>query len=157
MSTDKDYIKRFVAMQRLPYEVKVKRAEQRVHEFYQEIVDTRGKNVHISVGGLDSLTLLYFIRSLGYSEDEVPAIGATVLEHKSIRKIHKREGVIPVYPDIPKHKIIQEFGFPVISKMKAKKISLLQDPDAEKITFIHAIMTGDMGKQGNYQHSEKIN
>lgn len=153
---NEDYIKRFIAMQRLPYEVKVKRAEQRVHEFYHEIVNIREKNVHISVGGLDSLTLLYFIRSLGYSEKDIPAIGATVLEHKSIRRIHKQEEVIPVYPQMPKHRIIQEFGFPVVSKAKAKKISLLQNPDAEKITFIHAIMTGDMGKQGKYQHSDKI-
>jgi hypothetical protein len=156
MGADKDYIKRFVAMQRLPYDVKVKRAERRVHEFYHEMVNVRGRNVHVSVGGLDSLTLLYFIRSLGYSEREIPAIGATVLEHKSIRMIHKREGIIPVYPLIPKHRIIQEFGFPVVSKQKAKKISLLQNPDSEKVTFIHAIMTGDMGEQGKWKHSDKI-
>ena len=156
METEKDYIKRFVAMQRLPYKIKVKKAERRVHEFYYEMVNVRGHNVHISVGGLDSLTLLYFIRSLGYSEKEIPAIGATVLEHKSIRKIHKQAGVIPVYPEIPKHRIIQEFGFPVISKAKARKISLLQNPDSEKTTFIHAIMTGDMGQQGKFQHSDKI-
>lgn len=143
-------------MQKLPYEVKVKRAALRVHEFYDEMVNARGKNVHISVGGLDSLTLLYFIRSLGYSAEQVPAIGATVLEHRSIRMIHKQEGVTTVYPKIPKHKIIQEFGFPVISKAKAKKISLLQKPDSEKTTFIHAVMTGDMGKQGKYKHSDKI-
>jgi len=156
MKEDKDYIKRFVAMQKLPYEVKVRRAERRIHEFYNEIVDVRGKNVHISVGGLDSLTLLYFIRSLGYSEKDIPAIGATVLEHKSIRRIHKQAGVVPIYPQIPKHKVIQEFGFPVISKAKARKISLLQNPDSEKVTFIHAIMTGDMGEQGKWQHSDKI-
>ncbi|WP_181995548.1 hypothetical protein [Clostridium sp. AM58-1XD] len=56
MSEEKDYIKRFVAMQHLPYEVKVKRAERRIHEFYDEIVNERGMNVHISVGGLDSIT-----------------------------------------------------------------------------------------------------
>ena len=156
MKADKDYIKRFVAMQRLPYEVKVKRAEQRVHEFYDEIVNTRDKRVHISVGGLDSITLLHFIRGLGYSEEDIPAIGATVLEYKSIRKIHKQLGVIPIYPDISKHRIIQEYGFPVISKAKARKISLLQNSDSEKQTFIHAIMTGDMGEQGKWQHSEKI-
>ncbi len=156
MAKNKDYIKKFVAMQRLPYEVKVRRAEQRIHEFYHEIVNVQGKNVHISVGGLDSLTLLYFIRSLGYTEREIPAIGVTVLEHKSIRRIHKQAGVIPIFPKIPKHKIIQDFGFPVISKAKAKKISLLQNPDSEKTTFIHAIMTGDMGEQGHFQHSDKI-
>lgn len=156
MSEDKDYIKRFVAMQRLPYEVKVRRAERRVHEFYEEVVNRGEHSVHISVGGIDSLTLLYFIRSLGYTEDQIPAIGATVLEHKSIRLIHKRVGVIPIYPMIPKHKILQDYGFPVISKAKAHKINLLQTPDSEKQTFIHAIMTGDMGKQGKWQHSDKI-
>lgn len=121
MKREKDYIKKFVAMQRLPYEVKIRRAEQRVHEFYHEIVDVQSHNVHISVGGLDSLTLLYFIRNLGYTENQIPAIGATVLEHKSIRRIHKQADVIPIYPSIPKHKILQDFGFPVISKAKAKK------------------------------------
>lgn len=153
MSEQKDYIKQFVAMQRLPYEVKVKRAERRIHEFYDEIVNERGLNVHISVGGLDSITLLCFIRSLGY---DIPAVGVTSVEHASIRRIHKELGVKPIYPDMAKHKVLQELGFPVISKAKAHKISLLQTPDSEKQTFIHAIMTGDMGEQGKWQHSNKI-
>ena len=49
--SDKDYIKRFVAMQRLPYEIKVKRAELRIKEFYEKVVYDMEKNVHISVGG----------------------------------------------------------------------------------------------------------
>ncbi|MBQ2968698.1 MAG: hypothetical protein IJE10_11350 [Clostridia bacterium] len=151
-----DYISKFVALQRLPYEIKVRKAEQRIHEFFNEITGVRDANVHISVGGLDSITLLMFIRKLGYSEREIPAIGCTVLEHKSIRKIHKQLGVIPIYPSVPKHKILQEHGFPVISKAKAHKIEILQNPDAEKQTFIHAIMTGDMGQQGKFQHSNKI-
>jgi len=153
MSEEKDYIKHFVAMQRLPYEVKVKRAAQRVHEFYDEIVNTRGANVHISVGGLDSITLLCFVRSLGY---DIPAIGVSSVEHASIRKIHKQLGVKPIYPDMAKHKVLQELGFPVISKAKANKIKLLQTPDSPKQTFIHAIMTGDMGEQGRWEHSNKI-
>lgn len=52
--------------------------------------------------------------------------------------------------------MLNELGFPVISKEKAKKISILQTQDSEKQTFIHAIMTGDMGEQGHYQHSDKI-
>lgn len=153
---NEDYISRFIALQRLPYDIKVRKAKQRIHEFFHEIVNVRNANVHISVGGLDSLTLLMLIRSLGYSEKDIPAIGCTVLEHQSIRKIHKQLGVIPIYPNVPKHKILQEYGFPVISKAKAHKIEILQTPDSEKQTFIHAIMTGDMGKQGNFQHSNKI-
>lgn len=153
MSEQKDYIKKFVAMQRLPYEVKVKRAEIRVKEFYEKMVYDEGKNVHVSVGGLDSLTLLFFLRSIGL---DVPAIGVTSIEHESIRRIHRQVGVQEIKPFKSKHQVLQELGFPVISKAKARKIELLQTRDSEKQTFIHAIMTGDMGKQGKFQHSNKI-
>ena len=153
MSESKDYISKFVAMQRLPYEVKVRRAEQRALEFYHEMVNVRGKSVHVSVGGLDSITLMLFLKHIGL---EVPAIGVTVLEGKSIREIHRQLGVKPIYPLIPKYKVLRELGFPVISKAKAHKIEYLQTLDNPKQTFIHAIMTGDMGEQGKYEHSEKI-
>ena len=78
------------------------------------------------------------------------------VEHASIRKIHKQLGVKPIYPDMAKHKVLQELGFPVISKAKANKIKLLLTPDSPKQTFIHAIMTGDMGEQGRWEHSNKI-
>lgn len=55
---------RFTAMQNLPYEVKVRRAEQRAIEFIEEM-DKRGCNAHVSVGGLDSITLLIFLRHIG--------------------------------------------------------------------------------------------
>ena len=63
------------AMQNLPYEIKVKRAAIRVREFIEKC-DELGYNTHISVGGLDSITLLYFIRSLGY---DIPAISVSAL------------------------------------------------------------------------------
>ena len=44
---------RFTAMQALPYEVKVRRAELRDREFMEQM-DARGYNAHVSVGGLDS-------------------------------------------------------------------------------------------------------
>jgi hypothetical protein len=149
----KDYIKKFVAMQRLPYEVKIRRAEQRAKEFYDEIVNVRGKNVHVSIGGLDSITLMIFLKEIGL---KVPAIGVTTLEHKSIRKIHNDYGVERIKPLIPKYKVLRDIGFPVISKAKAHKIEYLQTIDNPKQTFIHAIMTGDMGEQGHYEHSDKI-
>lgn len=111
---------------------------------------------HISVGGLDSITLLCFLRDLGYSEEEIPAVSVSSLEDKGNQDVHKKLGVIPIKPYKSKVQVIREFGFPVISKAKAKKISYLQNPDSEKQTFIHAIMTGDMGEQGHFEHSDKI-
>lgn len=147
------YIDRFVQMQRLPYDVKVRRAEQRAIEFYHEIVNVRSKSVHISVGGLDSITLMLFLKEIGLN---VPAVGVTSLEHKSIRDIHYQLGVQRIKPLMSKHEVLRELGFPVISKAKAHKIEYLQTTDSPKQTFIHAIMTGDMGEQGKFQHSNKI-
>lgn len=135
-------------LQAMPYELKVRRAKQRAKEFY-ETVD----KCHVSVGGLDSITLLFFLRSIGI---DVPAISVSSLEDRSISKIHREIGVISIPPLKSKKQIIDEFGFPVISKAKAAKISYLQKNNPDKQTFIHAIMTGDMGEQGHWEHSDKI-
>ncbi len=76
----KEAQQRFKAQQNLPYEVKVKRAALRVHDFIAEM-DKRYCNAHVSVGGLDSITLLLFIRKLGY---DIPAISVSGVEDKSV-------------------------------------------------------------------------
>ena len=137
-----------------PYRVKVSLAEQRIWEW----VDTcrkNGKDYHVSVGGLDSITLLSLVRkTLG--DPDVPGISISMLEDKSIQRVHTEMGVIKLTPKKTKVRVLNEFGFPVVSKAKANKINYLLQKDAEKQTFIHAIMTGDMGEQGHFQHSEKI-
>ena len=47
-SRKKEAKARFTAMQNLPYEVKVRRAERRAIEFIEEM-DKRGFNAHVSV------------------------------------------------------------------------------------------------------------
>ena len=148
-----------------PYEVKIKHAEKVAREFIEKVsagIEYGGEkgnryqahNVHISVGGLDSITLLLFLRDR-FPQENITAISRSSLEDKSIQEIHKKLGVISIPGMKTKTSIIQEFGFPVISKAKAAKIEKLQSL-SEKTTFIHAIMTGNMGAQGNYEHSEKI-
>lgn len=143
----------FRQRQALPYDAKIKHAEMKAREFYDTVTGEMNANVHVSVGGLDSITLLLFLRRIGL---DVPAVSVSSIEDKSIQKIHKQLGVIPIKPYKSKTEVIKEFGFPVISKGKAKKIEYLQNPDADKQTFIHAIMTGDMGEQGKFEHSDKI-
>lgn len=146
----------FITKQKLPYEAKVQHAQKVAWDFYDKITTDYGANVHISVGGLDSITLLMFLRHIGFSEKMLPAISVSSLEDKGNQEVHKLLGVQSIAPGMSKIQVIHEFGFPVISKAKANKIEYLQDPNAEKQTFIHAIMTGDMGEQGHFQHSEKI-
>jgi hypothetical protein len=144
----------FIQKQSLPYEAKIILAERRAREFYEKITGADyNANAHISVGGLDSITLLLFLRSIGI---DVPAVSVSSLEDKSIQEIHIKLGVIPLKPLMSKTDVINKFGFPVISKSKASRIEYLQTPDSSKQTFIHAIMTGQMGEQGNYGQSDKI-
>ena len=148
-------IETFEYLQSMPYSIKVEIAKTRIREFELEC-GIRDLDTHISVGGLDSITLLCLIRSMGYSKEAIPAVSVSILEDKSVQEVHRKLDVIPIKPYKTKTQVLNELGFPVISKAKATKISYLQEPDNPKQTFIHAIMTGDMGEQGHFQHSDKI-
>lgn len=145
-------INEFKLKQSMPYEQKVAHAEIRAWQFYHECIG-RGLDCHVSVGGLDSITLLVFLRSIGIN---VPAISVSILEDKGNQEVHKQLGVQAIAPYMSKTQVLQELGFPVVSKAKATKISYLLQPGADKQTFIHAIMTGDMGAQGGFRHSDRI-
>ena len=140
------------AMQNLPYEIKIKRAAIRVREFIEKC-DELGYNTHISVGGLDSITLLYFIRSLGY---DIPAISVSALEDRSIIQIHRQIGITSLKPGKPKAEILQEYGFPVLSKKIAGRIETLQHPTERNKTVRHAIITGECGAQGHYAKNSRM-
>lgn len=143
---------RFTAMQNLPYEVKVKRAELRAIEFIEQM-DERGFNAHVSVGGLDSITLLIFLRHIGIN---VPSISVSGVEDKSIQRIHKDLGVERLKSYKSKVEVLNEIGFPVISKRIAGKIDLLQNPTEDNKTVRHAIITGECGAQGHFAKNSRM-
>lgn len=142
----------FLVKQRQPYEFKVRYAETRAWEFYEEC-GRRGLNTHVSVGGLDSLTLLAFLRKIGI---DVPAVSASVLEDKSIQRVHEALGVEGVKPLRSKVEVIREFGFPVLSKEIAGKIMLLQNPSEKNATVRHAIITGETGEYGGNRKDTRM-
>lgn len=143
---------RMVAMQRLPYEIKKKRAELRAREFMSEMED-RDKNAHVSVGGLDSITLFIFLKMIGI---EVPGISVSALEDKSIQKVHKALGLTIIKSYKSKTQVLNEDGFPVISKRIAGKINLLQNPTDKNKTVRHAIITGECGELGHFQKNSRM-
>ena len=157
----REKIAAFTARQALPYDIKVKMAQIRAEEFVREC-EKRDLNYHVSVGGLDSITLLIFLRSIHI---DCPAVSCSLLEDRSIQKIHKELGVIGLYPAIrdketgerwSKPKIIQEFGFPVLSKEIAGKIETLANPTEKNKTVRHAIITGETGEYGGYQKNSRM-
>lgn len=143
---------RFTQMQNMPYEVKVRRAEIRAYEFYNEM-EKRNLNCHVSVGGLDSITLLMFLRKIGI---DVPAVSVSSLEDKSIQRIHRQLGVISVSPAKTKVQVLNELGFPVISKKIAGRIETLQNPTDKNTTVRHAIITGECGAQGHFAKNSRM-
>lgn len=143
----------FRQKQSLPYQPKIAHAEVKAYEF-RDWAEQHGYNICASIGGLGSITMYYFLLALGI---EVVPVSISTIEDKSNQVIHHQiKDMVYLKPYKSKVEVIREFGFPVISKGKASKINLLQQPNCPKQTFIHAIMTGDMGEQGKFQHSDKI-
>lgn len=143
----------------MPYDFKVRYAEIRAREFVSEC-DKRGLNYHVSVGGLDSITLFLFLRSLHI---DAPGISASYLEDPSIQKVHRALGIESLHPlrrddgtCWTKEKIIQEYGFPVLSKEIATKIETLQHPTENNKTVRHAIITGETGAYGGFQTNSRM-
>ena len=114
----------------LPYEIKVKLAEARIREWYENWYG----EVYLSYsGGVDSTALLYMIRKvLG---DEIPAVFSnTGLEFPEIvRHARKASGnYVEIYPKWKSGKrayfseVVDQFGFPLISKETALKVRKLR-------------------------------
>lgn len=141
--------------QALPYDVKRKMSELRIRQFYEEAC-ARGLNCHVSVGGLDSITLAYLVRSMGYTEKQIPFVSASTLEDISIQKVHKELGCINVKPLKSKVKVLQDEGFPILSKRIANKINTIANPTEQNKTVRHAIITGECGELGHFATDSKM-
>jgi hypothetical protein len=135
------------------YEFKVNYAYARVIEFQKEC-DRRGLNTHVSVGGLDSITLFIFLKK--YCGLSVPGVSASTLEDKSIQAVHKQLGIETVKPYKSKVEVIKEFGYPILSKEIAAKIELLQNPSPKNATVRHAIITGETGEYGGNRKNTRM-
>lgn len=155
----------FMVKEKMPYDFKRQYAAIRAKEFAAEC-DRRGLDYHVSVGGLDSIVLYLFLQSIGIY---APGISVSYLEDQSIQRVHKALGlellqsavrevdpVTGIKKRWAKPAIIQEFGFPVLSKEVAAKIELLQNPTEKNKTVRHAIITGETGEYGGYQTDSRM-
>lgn len=167
------------------YKQKIRHAEN-VARSYQDKCSEMGLNCHISVGGLDSITLHYFLEACGV---HVPCVSCSSLEQKGVQAVHKQiaaementysareclgahmalpqdeidtitdpdtraqeqalHDACPPVPRMyflkplkPKTKVIEELGWPVLSKEIAGKISLLQNPTPKNATAVQTALT----------------
>ena len=142
----------FAQLQEMDYEHKIKRQKGVAWEFYNTCAEA-GKNCHVSVGGLDSITLFVWLQSIGI---DVPGITVSGIEDKGNQRVHKALGLEMVHSYKSKVKVLQECGFPVISKRIAGKINLLQNPTENNKTVRHAIITGECGEQGHFAKNSRM-
>ncbi len=145
----------FRVKQQQDYKFKIQYATVRAKEFAREC-DKRDLNYHVSVGGLDSITLFLFLKSIGI---DAPGISVSSLEDPSIQKVHEQLGIECIKPAVRyidadgtvhrwnKASIIQEFGFPVLSKEIAEHIEILANPTPKNKTSRDKYVTG--GKYGD--------
>lgn len=76
-------VEQFRKNQQEGYSSKRSRAVNLAWEFYRAMEG----QCYVAVGGLDSITLYLFLRSIGI---DVPAVSVSCLEDKSIQKVHQR-------------------------------------------------------------------
>ena len=104
--------------QSLPLEAKITMSQQRIREWHEHW----DGQVYVSFsGGKDSSVLLHLVRSL---YPEVPAAFVdTGLEFPAIRSfVRSVENVIWLRPEKRFQEIVQEYGYPVVSKDIARSV-----------------------------------
>ncbi len=99
-------------LQALPLDTKILKTKQRIREFYNEL----GGKVYISFsGGKDSTVLLDLVRK--EFPDTVAVYCDTGLEYPELKEfVKKQANVIIIKPKKTFVQVIEEYGFPVISK-----------------------------------------
>jgi 3'-phosphoadenosine 5'-phosphosulfate sulfotransferase (PAPS reductase)/FAD synthetase len=114
-SLKKEFLKQ---RQALPLELKIELSKRRIKEFYEHF----NGEVYVSFsGGKDSTVLLHLVRNL---YPEIPAVFVdTGLEYPEIKAFVKSfENLIILRPEMPFQKVIEKYGYPVVSKEVAQVI-----------------------------------
>lgn len=139
------------ARQGYSLEGKIHLTKRRIKEWYEYW----NGQVYVSFsGGKDSTVLLHLVRSL---YPDVPAVFSdTGLEYPEIKSFVKSiDNVIWLRPKMPFYKVLEKYGYPVVSKKVARFIEDLQNPTEKNKATRNLRLTG-MTCDGKFAPSQKI-
>lgn len=137
--------------QTLPLEVKMELSQKKIREWY----DHWNGEVYVAFsGGKDSTVLLHLTRSI--LPDVHAVFSDTGLEYPEIKEFVKSiPNVHIVRPKKSFKQVIDEYGYPVVSKKIAYFVSQLQNPTEKNIESRHLRLTG-YTSTGNYCPTLKL-
>jgi 3'-phosphoadenosine 5'-phosphosulfate sulfotransferase (PAPS reductase)/FAD synthetase len=136
--------------QSLPLEQKIILTKSRIEEWYRE----HNGDVYVSVSGKDSTVLLDIVRSL--YPDVLAVTVDTGLEHPENRKFLKQiDNIVWLKPEMSFKNVISTYGYPVISKMTARKLYTLQNPTDNNELTTTLYRTG-VNSKGEYKASNRL-
>ena len=124
--------------QGMPLELKILMSQKKIRQFYEHF----DGDVYVSFsGGKDSTVLLDLVRGI---YPHVPAVFVdTGLEYPEIREFVKTfDNVIWLHPKMPFNKVIEKYGYPVVSKEQSRYIRDCQNPTDKNIITRRRRLTG---------------
>ena len=119
-------------LQGLDLDLKIAISKRRIEDWYEEF----DGDVYVSFsGGKDSTVLLHLVRSM---YPDVPGVFAdTGLEYPELRNFVKTiPNIVWIKPDMNFKKVIEIYGYPIISKEQAAYIQEYRDSKSDKLKNI---------------------
>jgi len=134
-------------LQGLPLQQKINLSQRRIQQFN---IEQRGK-VYVSFsGGKDSTVLLHLVRSM-YPNTQAVFLDTGVEYPEIVSFVNKVENVITLRPKMAFKKVLETYGFPMVSKEVSQKIYEIQHTNSDKLR--NKRLNGD--QNGNGKLAEK--